>query len=144
MIGKKITKPVANWAEYTQAAHWCNSNKAIILDQGEYYEVVSLPEKTAEELANEAMLKVKTERSDAVSCIIVEVDGMTFDGDETSQDRMTRAITMFTSSGLPEDTTTSWVLADNTVAQVTIGQLTQALLLAGKKQTELWTKPYEI
>lgn len=144
MIGKKITKPVANWAEYTQAAHWCNSNKAIILDQGDYYEVVSLPKKTAEELANETMLKAKTERSDAVSCIIVEVDGMTFDGDETSQDRMTRAITMFTSSGLPEDTTTSWVLADNTVAQVTIGQLTQALLLAGKKQTELWTKPYEI
>lgn len=144
MIGEKITKPVANWAEYTQAAHWCNSNKAIILDQGEYYEVVSLPEKTAEELANEAMLKAKTERSDAVSRITVEVDGMTFDGDETSQDRMTRAITMFTSSGLPEDTTTSWVLADNTVAQVTIGQLTQALLLAGKKQTELWTKPYEI
>lgn len=144
MIGKKITKPVANWAEYTQAAHWCNSNKAIILDQGDYYEVVSLPEKTAEELANEAMLKAKTDRAGEVSRITVEVDGMTFDGDETSQDRMTRAITMFTSSGLPEDTTTSWVLADNTVAQVTIGQLTQALLLAGKKQTELWTKPYEI
>lgn len=144
MIGKKITKPVANWAEYTQAAHWCNSNKAIILDQGDYYEVVSLPEKTAEELANEAMLKAKADRAGEVSRITVEVDGMTFDGDETSQDRMTRAITMFTSSGLPEDTTTSWVLADNTVAQVTIGQLTQALLLAGKKQTELWTKPYEI
>ena len=90
------------------------------------------------------MLDAKTDRAGEVSRITVEVDGMTFDGDETSQDRMTRAITMFTSSGLPEDTTTSWVLADNTVAQVTIGQLTQALLLAGKKQTELWTKPYEI
>ena len=87
--------------------------------------------------------KAKAERSDAVSKITVEVDGMTFDGDEKSQDRMSRAITMFTSSGLPADTTTSWVLADNTVAQVTIGQLTQALLLAGQKQTELWTKPYE-
>ena len=93
--------------------------------------------------AEVAMTEAKTERTDAVSKITVEVDGLVFDGDETSQDRMTRAITMFTSSGLPADTTTSWVLADNTVAQVTIGQLTQALLLAGQKQTELWTKPYE-
>lgn len=93
--------------------------------------------------AEVAMTEAKTERTDAVSKITVEVDGLVFDGDETSQDRMTRAITMFTSSGLPADTTTSWVLADNTVAQVTIDQLTQALLLAGQKQTELWTKPYE-
>ena len=93
--------------------------------------------------AEVAMTESKTERTDAVSKITVEVDGLVFDGDETSQDRMTRAITMFTSSGLPADTTTSWVLADNTVAQVTIDQLTQALLLAGQKQTELWTKPYE-
>jgi hypothetical protein len=93
--------------------------------------------------AEVAMTEAKTERTDAVSKITVEVDGLVFDGDETSQDRMTRAITMFTSSGLPADTTTSWVLADNTVAQVTIDRLTQALLLAGQKQTELWTKPYE-
>lgn len=96
-----------------------------------------------EKAAELKMLDAKADRAGEVSRITVEVDGMTFDGDETSQDRMTRAITMFTSSGLPADTTTSWVLADNTVAQVTIGQLAQALLLAGQKQTELWTKPYE-
>lgn len=93
--------------------------------------------------AEVAMTEAKTERTDAVSKIAVEVDGMVFDGDETAQDRMTRAITMFTSSGLPPDTTTEWVLADNTVANVTVNQLAQALLLAGQKQTELWTKPYE-
>ena len=96
-----------------------------------------------EKEAEVAMSEAKTERTDAVSKITVEVDGMVFDGDETAQDRMARAITMFTSSGLPADTTTSWVLADNTVASVSITQLTQALLLAGQKQTELWTKPYE-
>lgn len=106
---------------------------------GVWYEKGYAPDEPAEV----TLQKAKAERSDAVSKITVEVDGMTFDGDEKSQDRMSRAITMFTSSGLPADTTTSWVLADNTVAQVTIGQLTQALLLAGQKQTELWTKPYE-
>lgn len=111
---------------------------------GPAYKAVSgqwvLDEDKAAEIA---MSDAKTERTEAVASITVEVDGMVFDGDETAQDRMARAITMFTSSGLPADTTTSWVLADNTVAQVTIGQLTQALLLAGQKQTELWTKPYE-
>ena len=93
--------------------------------------------------AEVAMTEAKTDRADAVSRITVVVDGMVFDGDETAQDRMARAITMFTSSGLPPDTTTEWVLADNTVAQVTVNQLAQALLLAGQKQTELWVKPYE-
>lgn len=96
-----------------------------------------------EKEAEVAMSEAKTDRAEAVARITVEVDGMVFDGDETAQDRMTRAITMFTSSGLPPDTTTEWVLADNTVANVTVSQLAKALLLAGQKQTELWTKPYE-
>ncbi|MCZ4065730.1 DUF4376 domain-containing protein [Oxalobacter aliiformigenes] len=87
--------------------------------------------------------KAKAERAKAVAAITVEVDGMVFDGDETAQARMARAITMFQASSLPDDYTTAWVLEDNTVAQVTVSQLAQALLLAGQKQTELWTKPYE-
>ena len=90
-----------------------------------------------------AMTEAKTDRAEAVARITVEVDGMVFDGDETAQDRMARAITMFQASNLPDDYTTAWVLADNTVAQVTVNQLAQALLLAGQKQTELWVKPYE-
>ena len=90
-----------------------------------------------------AMTEAKTDRAEAVARITVEVDGMVFDGDEKAQDRMARAITMFQASNLPDDYTTAWVLADNTVAQVTVNQLAQALLLAGQKQTELWTKPYE-
>lgn len=90
-----------------------------------------------------AMTEAKTDRAEAVARITVEVDGMVFDGDEKAQDRMARAITMFQASNLPDDYTTAWVLADNTVAQVTVNQLAQALLLAGQRQTELWTKPYE-
>lgn len=93
--------------------------------------------------AEVAMTEAKTDRAEAVSRITVEVDGMVFDGDEKAQDRMARAITMFQASNLPPDTTTEWVLADNTVANVTVNQLAKALLLAGQKQTELWVKPYE-
>lgn len=143
MIGKKIGKPIKDKKDYAETARWCNENGAKIEEKEDFYEVVAIPEKTQSELAEEEMRKAKSLRAEAVSKITVEVDGLVFDGDETSQDRMTRAITMFTSSGLPADTTTAWVLADNTVAQVTIDQLTQALLLAGQKQTELWVKPYE-
>ena len=105
---------------------------------GAWYEKGHAPE-VPEEVA---LLNAKAERAKAVAAITVEVNGMTFDGDETAQGRMARAITMFQASSLPEDTTTAWVLADNTVAQVTVNQLAQALLLAGQKQTELWTVPY--
>ena len=105
---------------------------------GAWYEKGHVPE-VPEEVA---LANAKAERAKAVASITVEVDGMVFDGDETAQDRMARAITMFQASSLPEDTTTAWVLADNTVAQVTVAQLAQALLMSGQKQTELWIKPY--
>lgn len=52
MIGKQIQKPVENWSEYTETALWCNENKAMIEDKGDYYEVVAIvePELTFEEV----------------------------------------------------------------------------------------------
>ena len=49
MIGTRIVKPVENYEKYTEAALWCNANKAMIEDKGEWYEVVALPEQTLEE-----------------------------------------------------------------------------------------------
>ena len=44
---------------------------------------------------------------------------------------------------LNDDTeTVQWVLADNTVAQVTRVHLKQALRLAGEAQTAIWAAPY--
>lgn len=50
MIGTQIKKPVDNFEKYTEAALWCNANKAVIEDRGDYYEVVALPEQTLEEV----------------------------------------------------------------------------------------------
>ena len=76
-------------------------------------------------------------RADFVSKIIVTVDEFQFDGDETSQDRMARSIV-----ALNDGETVQWVLADNSVAQVTKEQLRQALRLAGEAQTAIWADPY--
>ena len=68
---------------------------------------------------------------------------MTFDGDEVSQERMSRTITAAVATGEDMSATTTWVLADNTIAQPSIQQLAQALRAAGEQQTALWTVPYQ-
>lgn len=77
----------------------------------------------------------KQVRQAAVDAITVTVNGKVFDGDETSQTRMTRAIIGMQATGQPSIT---WVLADNTETQATLAELTEALCLAGARQAELW------
>ena len=142
MIGKRIIKPI-DASDYRETAIWCDGNNATIKDRGDWYEVVAIPAPTPEEQQQALMEQKKALRAEAVSKITVTVDGMEFDGDETAQDRMARAITMFNANNLPADYQTDWVLADNTIAKVTVTQLSQALLLAGQAQTALWTVPYQ-
>ena len=142
MMGKRIIKPI-DASDYRETSIWCDGNNATIEDKGDWYEVVAIPAPTPEEQQQALMEQKKALRAEAVSKITVEVDGMVFDGDETAQDRMARAITMFQANNLPADYQTDWVLADNTIAKVTVTQLSQALLLAGKEQTALWTVPYQ-
>lgn len=92
---------------------------------------------TEEEKADQELAQAKAERAEAVSKITVEVDGMVFDGDEESQQRVARSII-----ALEDGEKIPWVLYDNTVVEVTKDQLKQVLRLAGQKQTELWTVPY--
>lgn len=101
------------------------------------------PAPTAAELAAMALGNAKAQREEAVEKILVTVDGMQFDGDETSQQRMSRAITAAMAKGVPlAEAFVTWVLADNTVARVSAAQLAEALELAGEAQTALWVKPY--
>ena len=121
-----------------EAAVWCNANRAFIEKQGNAYVIVGIPKPSEAELFALALMQAKQERAVAVSQITVEVDGLVFDGDETSQERMARSIV-----ALNEGETIVWVLHDNSIAQVSKEQLKIALRLAGQKQTELWTKPYQ-
>lgn len=78
----------------------------------------------------------KAARLQAVDAITVEVDGLTFDGDELSQNRMARAVA---GADLMTDTT-EWTLADNTVAMVSVQTLKAACRLAGEEQTRIWNE----
>jgi len=71
-----------------------------------------------------------------MSNLSVTVGDLVFDGDETSQNRMVRAITV-----LVGDQQVPWTLADNTVAMVTQTELKKALIAAGVAQSGMWKNP---
>jgi len=76
----------------------------------------------------------KVERQGRVDALVVEVDGMTFDGNEISTRRMADMI-----AGADDlADTTEWTLADNGVSVVTIRQLKAALRLATEARTAIW------
>lgn len=78
----------------------------------------------------------KIARALAVEAIQVTTQaGNTFDGDEVSQGRMSRAIIAL-STGLAPSVT--WVLADNSTIEATSAELTEALVLAGMAQAAIW------
>lgn len=86
--------------------------------------------------AVEARAVAKAERQVAVDTIVVTTTtGKAFDGDETSQTRMARAIVALQATGTPS---ISWILANNTVTEATIAELSEALALAGAEQARLW------
>ena len=144
------TEELSGWYKLTYA-DMPEQDSAFIIEQGpvelvdgHYVQTWVQTPRPPEEVAAEELAQAKTERAEAVSRIIVTVDGMQFDGDETSQTRMSRAVVLAAVFGKDLDaTTTKWILADNTVAYPTIRQLAQALMLAGEEQTAVWDKPYQ-
>ena len=88
----------------------------------------------ADKAETERTLK-KAQREANVKNILVIVNGKEFNGDETSQTRISRALIALE---FAKQDSTKWILANNEEAIVTKAELAQALILAGQKQTELW------
>ena len=132
-----------------EAAAWCNiTQKSYIaeidpVDGVRRFQIVGIPEPTEEELAEQALAQAKSDRADLVEKSTVVIDGMVFNADETSQNRLSRGITAALALGLGPDETTEWTLADDSSAMVTVRQMARALLAAGQYQTSVWRKPYE-
>ena len=94
---------------------------------------------TASYVETQRVQAAKTLRQAEVNAIVITTaSGKDFDGDEQSQDRMSRAI-----NALNALETTLWVLSDNTPTMVSREELQEALRLAGAAQTSIWVKPYE-
>jgi hypothetical protein len=107
---------------------------------GRYYVAGYAPEIPAEELEARRLAEAKRIRAEQVGTIIVEVDGMPFDGGEHAQARMAHAIK---ASEILGRSSVIWVLANDDVATVTIEQLKEAFAKAVDAMGELWPRPYE-
>ena len=119
---------------------------SVLTDKGHWeqlWEVVALDAETvtANQLAKAERDResFKAARATAVDNIkVTTAAGNTFDGDETSQTRMSRAILVLSTGAAAS---VPWVLANNTVIQATAAELTEALALAGAEQAQLWELP---
>lgn len=108
----------------------------LVFDQSRMDQHLSITEPQA---AAQARATAKIARALAVDAITVTTTaGNTFDGDEVSQGRMSRAIIALQATGTAS---TIWVLADNTTIQATAAELTEALVLAGQAQAAIWVIP---
>ena len=81
----------------------------------------------AEELEAQRLAELKIAKTDALTKIVVDVDGKSFDGNETARLNMVSAIQASDLLGISDN---AWKLADNTVATVTVDDLKQALALS--------------
>ena len=116
----------------TDKGHWEQQWEVVALDA----ETVTANQLAKAERDRESF---KAGRIAAVEAITVTTTaGNTFDGDEISQTRMSRAILVLSTGAA---TSVPWVLADNTVIQATAAELTEALALAGAEQAQLWVLP---
>lgn len=100
--------------------------------------------KTAADKEAEAVIAAreafKTSRAAAVAAIKVTSSlGRTFDGGEVDTQRMLEPIAVLKEK--PEGSTTMWVLADNSVAEVALPEFLEVLELAGREKTRLWLQP---
>lgn len=94
-------------------------------------------DKTTEILALENWDSFKKDRTQKVANLKVEINGMIFDADEVSQERMARAIIAaeFMSQPVP-----LWKLANNTeVNDLPVAILKQALAAAMQAMAAIWT-----
>jgi len=80
---------------------------------------------------------LKYDRQEETNAILVTTaTGNVFQGNEVSQSRMGRVLAVYREE-LP-DATVEWILADNSVATVTLAELDEALRLAVDAQNAIW------
>jgi hypothetical protein len=110
------------------------------VDGKQQWQVFPLPldvvERNKAEEIKQKRQAAKDKRQVDVENIVVSIaNGKSFDGDELAQTRMARAIVAMQASSTA---TTQWILADNSIVEVTLEELTEALILAGQEQTRIW------
>lgn len=142
MLGTKFYKEDYNLNDYTACAEWCNKNNATIVDKGEYYECVALPQPSEEEILAQAkaskIIQLKTAR-DNEELSPVSYGGYLWDFDDKAQMRINGAITVLGNN------TITWTSADNEeINSVNVNDLKQVVGAAAMRSNALHIKYREL
>lgn len=134
MLGTKIYKN--DMSNYTECAIWCNANNATIEDKGDYYEVVTLPLPTLEEIKDLKIAELKAER-DAREVEPITYNGNSYDYDDKARERINAAIIALESAG--SSATLTWTTADNQDVKVTASDLRGVIAQVALRSDKLHT-----
>lgn len=118
MLGTKIYK--TDMSNYTDCAIWCNQNKATIEDRGDYYEVVTLPLPSLQEIKAAKIAELKAQR-DSKEVKPITYNGNRYDYDDKARERINAAIIALDVQGA--DASIDWTTADNQDVKVTVYDL---------------------
>lgn len=137
MVGYEYINIPEHWVEMKDDDPRCQHSITHVLKVIEGELVLKPKDETPEEeVIAQAWKEKKSERASEVDKIVVMVGDLEFDGDEESQQRMSRAIT----ASENDEEVVMWKLHDNNFAEVTAPILKQALRLSGMAQTAIWSK----
>lgn len=134
MIGTKIYK--TDMSNYTECAIWCNANNATIEDKGDYYEVVTLPLPSLQEIKAAKIAALKAQR-DSKEIEPITYNGNRYDYDEKARDRINAAIIALEPQG--EGATIDWTTADNQDVKVTANDLKMIIAAVAVRSNKLHT-----
>ena len=138
-IYNTVTEEVRGFASDDESQIECNTGKdeaAVEIDVDLFCNIHRYIMVGGEFILKPVTVNLYVQRESAVSSItITTTSDKTFDGDEKSQDRMLRAISIASIMGQTE---TQWKLADNTIVMVTLDELKEALALAGQEMSRIW------
>lgn len=134
MLGTKIYK--TDMSNYTECAIWCNQNKATIEDRGDYYEVVTLPLPTLEEIKAAKIAELKAKR-DSKEVEPITYNGNRYDYDDKARERINAAIIALELQG--EGASIDWTTADNQDVKVTANDLRMVITAVAVRSNALHT-----
>ena len=126
---------VESSAEFAESQGWIDASGLSIGDIKTATGFIA-PEKIIDDAALREAEKIQRDITTA-KILVTTSAGNVFNGDEVSQNRLSRAIMALQLTGT---LTTHWVLANNVATEVGVPELAEALALSGAAQTALWVK----
>lgn len=88
----------------------------------------------ADQRTRDQMRREREQQTDAI--LVTTSQGNVFQGDEISQTRMSHMLAAYAEE-MP-DATVNWIMADNSVVNITLAELDEALRLSVDAQNAIW------